>query len=325
MNNVTQVSKQFSLYDFLGYFIPGAVVIYIGVYILQSFEIYDQIIIDKPKYDSITLSVVFIVFSYVIGHAVNYLSSITIEKYSIWIFGYPSKYLLGKQNYNYFKSIKDCTLVHNRFVKCFLVKLVKFISILPYHEKILTNTFFRSIKCLKHYPYFISVFWRSLLWLFILPISLQDFIFGKIFKLRLLYTNPLDDKLIQIIKDKKRQLLLNLQIINKDEGDVDFDFNRVLYHYYFEKCQNHVSKFENYIALYGFTRSISMILNLACYVYVFMLFFQKLENIDIYNMIILILLLLFSYLFYMAFLKFYRKYTVECLMCLVIDEQLIVN
>ena len=43
----------------------------------------------------------FILVAYASGHVLSFLSSIFVEKYSIWSVGYPSKYLLGIKNKRY--------------------------------------------------------------------------------------------------------------------------------------------------------------------------------------------------------------------------------
>src|SRR5690606_4025075 len=42
----------------------------------------------------------FIVVTYSLGHIVSYLSSITIEKYSLYQFNYPSKFLLNQRPFS---------------------------------------------------------------------------------------------------------------------------------------------------------------------------------------------------------------------------------
>lgn len=95
----------FSLYDFLGYFVPGALMIYL------------YLIVDYIKTNSGTFKIskflastsdlkleqflFFIIISYAIGHLINFISSITVEKYANWKYDYPSKYLLGFEKKKY--------------------------------------------------------------------------------------------------------------------------------------------------------------------------------------------------------------------------------
>jgi len=95
----------FSLYDFLGYFVPGALMIYL------------YLIVDYIKTNSGTFKIseflastselkleqflFFVIISYAIGHLINFISSITVEKYANWKYDYPSKYLLGFEKNKY--------------------------------------------------------------------------------------------------------------------------------------------------------------------------------------------------------------------------------
>jgi hypothetical protein len=87
----------FSLYDFLGYFIPGATGLYLYLLISQLFndnQINIVSVIHSLNLDSIGLYLPFIIGSYILGHIISFISSITVEKYSVWKYSYPSKFLL---------------------------------------------------------------------------------------------------------------------------------------------------------------------------------------------------------------------------------------
>lgn len=87
----------FSLYDFLGYFIPGATGLYMYLLISQLFRsnhIDFNSIFSNLDLDSVGLYLPFIIGSYILGHVISFISSISIEKYSVWKYSYPSKFLL---------------------------------------------------------------------------------------------------------------------------------------------------------------------------------------------------------------------------------------
>ena len=98
----------FSIFDFLGYVFPGALALVIIAFFQQlpqltslskAFE--EGVVFIKGQNSSGTLgvleeTVIMTIISYVIGHIVAYLSSITVEKYSNWLFGYPSQFLLNE-------------------------------------------------------------------------------------------------------------------------------------------------------------------------------------------------------------------------------------
>jgi hypothetical protein len=85
--NLTKHMKQnpFSLYDFLGYLIPGSTLIYLFIIIenwtnnkvennLESIFSY----VSKYNFQEIFF---FIIIFYAIGHLLSFISSVTIEKY----------------------------------------------------------------------------------------------------------------------------------------------------------------------------------------------------------------------------------------------------
>ena len=102
-----EYKNPFSFYDFLGYFIPGALFCYLFVLAFGA-KVGDWIGLDF--FQGLSLfeqSIAFIIVSYVLGHIVNYLSTITIERYSIWSIGYPSKYIFGILPKGYFKTLDN--------------------------------------------------------------------------------------------------------------------------------------------------------------------------------------------------------------------------
>ena len=89
----------FSLYDFLGYLVPGTVFLFGSVLLhsvatsngwpsmawLHSFEMFSHA----------SLYVPFVFLSYLLGHVISFISAATIERFSIWTIGYPSRFLMG--------------------------------------------------------------------------------------------------------------------------------------------------------------------------------------------------------------------------------------
>ena len=100
----------FSVYDFLGYFVPGASIVY-GAIVVYGYtqagtapldSIHSVFAGSRPE-----LYIPFVIVSYVIGHLASFLSSISIERYSVWRHGYPSKYLLGQTSDSYWEKGKS--------------------------------------------------------------------------------------------------------------------------------------------------------------------------------------------------------------------------
>ena len=95
-------------------------------------------------------------------------------------------------------------------------------------------------------------------------------------------------------------------------------------HYNYEHYANHVRKYDNYIALYGFLRSLSLLCS-SIFIFLFAIEVKTINpgaSIDWNAVIILAALFCVTYLYYLGFIKFYRRYTLENLMSILVDEQL---
>jgi hypothetical protein len=176
---------------------------------------------------------------------------------------------------------------------------------------------------------------RLIVAIILLPISLGTLFFGKLCGLRISLVKKLDDVLVDAIKENQKYLLDFLHIStnnekkseNEDEDEEnieeDGDFHRIVYHYVYEHQNHHPAKLDNYVALYGFLRAITLISNCAFMV----LLVKALKSItfedgyvfDLQITIYLIALFLITYVFFLAFIKFYRRFTLESYMSLVTD------
>lgn len=274
----------FSVYDFLGYLIPGSILIYAYLIIdylkkKTSFELSEFIATFKDlELEGIFF---FIIISYTLGHLISFASSITIEKYANWRYSYPSKYLLDIEHKGYWLGCDNWK----------------------------------------------DVVWRIIMIVFLLPCVIFDWIFGQLFGFKRFYKKSLDDLLKDMIELKINRLLDKIGI-NKldnpeyfDDGNANgYDFHRIITHYAYENSKNHQAKMSNYVALYGFLRTLSLIFNLLTIYFFFRVYcFLEFTNV---NILILLILGGLSYLSFMAFMKFYRRYTLEGLMIIVIDEEI---
>jgi hypothetical protein len=265
----------FSVYDFLGYFIPGALTIYIlllsdGTKLNSVHDIID--VVSKNNEFQLDQLLLFIIASYSLGHLINFCSSITIEKYSIWKYNYPSKYLMDlKPNHKYWEG------------KCYILA-IKIVMII-----------------------------------IIFPVVVFDYLFGDLFKFKRFYTSNMDKYLIKAIKLKGLILLKKLGL-PKVKKLGDYDFHRIFSHYVYENSKNHQAKLTNYVALYGFLRSL-------CFLSVLFIWQILYVNLGVTSgeklSCVLLILSLMSYIFFMAFMKFYRRYSLESLMLIIVDKDLV--
>lgn len=275
------LKNPFSFYDFLGYLFPGLVCV---IFLKVVYSIDGEITLDSLFNQGLVTSfswkdtVQYTVLAYVVGHLISYFSSLTVEPYLIWSYGYPSVFLL---NENYNKNFFDIN-----------TKVGK------------TGTY-----C-----------WKLLVCILVFPICLASLFFGRLLHFRYYVLKPLDSYLQQNINKKIDSLLEKLKLSQRDN---DADVHRVLMHYNYEHYANHVRKYDNYIALYGFLRSLSL---LCSSIFIF-LFIAELKTIDSNDTIdwkaIFILSALFcvTYLYYLGFIKFYRRYTLENLMSILVDDK----
>lgn len=259
----------FSLYDFLGYFIPGALLLYMLSYInwpesalaiLQSVEAQ----LNNDNY------LLFIIVSYIVGHFVSFLSSITVEKYAIWVYGYPSKYLLNIKHDGFFNKSHPTT------------KMAK----------------------------------RVIIAIFLLPITVLYLFLDWLLNFSILKGRPLDQSVISLIEQHARKAVDKMDIENTQLAfdTKNEDFFTILYHYVLERNRNHYSKIQNYVALYGFLRCITLIFVLLFWVLIFAI--DRIPVSTILYIIILASISFISYVFFLAFKKFYRRYSQETLLAL---------
>ena len=274
----------FSVYDFLGYLIPGSIAIY-SFLIIDYLKKYNDYSIEgfakclgEFKFEGIFF---FIIISYILGHLLSFASSITIEKYANWSYGYPSKYLLNMKHKGYWKSANKWR----------------------------------------------DYFWRITLVIILIPCVIFDKILGQILGFKMFYQRGLDKLLRKLIVYKINTLFTEIgfgEVENYEDFDNgkgnSHDFHRVVTHYAYEHSKQHQAKMSNYVALYGFLRTLCLIFNLlAIYLFTRTLLYLEINFLNISSIIILSAL---SYLSFMAFMKFYRRYTLEGFMVITVDKNL---
>lgn len=211
------LKNPFSFYDFLGYLFPGLVcVIFMKVIYSMDSSVTIKTILDHGLVATFSWkdTVQYTVLAYVAGHLVSYFSSLTVEPYLIWSYGYPSKFLLEE---NYDKNFFEINQRVGRIG---------------------------------------TYLWKSLVCLLIFPICIASILFGRILRFKYYVLKPLDSYLRENIINKIDSLL---QLLKMTERNGHTDVHRVLMHYNYEKYNNHIRKYDNYVALYGFLRSLSLL------------------------------------------------------------------
>lgn len=199
-----------------------------------------------------------------------------------WTLGYPSSYLFDKHDeLGYFKICKEYDLEH------------KFGSIL----RSITRGLIRIIVLIILFPVFIG-----------------DFLVRKVCRLHDMYARPFENSLLMIVEENEKKILEKYTTADSDSTGDTF---RLIYHYAIEHSSNHLSKMQNYVALYGFTRTLTFIGCLLFWEWIILHVIKggrvnSLCMILTYkNFLILFGIFFITFFLYWDFNKFFRKFSME--------------
>lgn len=306
----------FSLYDFLGYLFPGLLTILIIFYmksIIDTTEVEDFISFSKfmntftngTNLQWWKSTMVLIVLSYVLGHIIAYFSSVSIEYFANKNFKYPSYYLLNNENRKYKDYLKTYFFDEVQFEKYRLVR---------------TTVFFKIEKIRERKGYG-KLLWRIILFIGLFPITGFFFSLGIFTGLNKFIVRPLDDYIRNSIKSKLNNLTSSLGIERPDVNS-NADLHRIVMHYVFLNITNSQKKTENYVAIYGFLRAISLI---GC-IYTDVIIYKGIMTIDFSLPIdwgaifVISVMIAVCNILFMGFIKFYRRFTLENYMALLTEK-----
>lgn len=290
----------FSFYDFLGYLFPGLVAMMLIVQIVflgtsapieDFFSIEKFIKIFKNGLNSNwwESTVIVVILAYIAGHIVAYLSSTIVEYFANRSFEYPSYYLLHENQTSFWGLWKEYFWVD--------VNLGNFL-------------------------------WRVLAFIVLFPISTVFFLLGTPFSIIKFIVRPLDEYVRNSIQNKLYKLSSKLQILRPDVNS-RADYHRIVMHYVYLNIPNCQRKADNYVAIYGFLRALTLI---ACLFSDYLLILQMetvwkcLRNNTVDFIVnstaiwILLCLILICNLLFMGFVKFYRRFTLENYMALLTEK-----
>lgn len=105
----------------------------------------------------------------------------------------------------------------------------------------------------------------------------------------------------------------NLDCLSDDDKNAEepIDYFRFIYHYTSENSKVHFGKIQNYVALYGFTRTMCFTTISLFWVLIAQLILYGYQGYMVYYMIGFFII---SGILYIDFNKFYRKFSLEVLM-----------
>lgn len=293
------MKNPFSIFDFLGYVFPGAFALMTIFYFVKMDPLnfvnpmqLNDVITEVKGWLKVSEPImscsVFLILSYVVGHLVAYVSSITVERFVIWWYGFPSEFLITDEG-RYWHFLHDgITMARGK-----------------------NHHYLRAI--------FRTYFLRIVISLLLFPILVPT-VFLKIFGGDIFLVKRLDAYLRDIILHKRKALFDKLSL----SAPVHYervDYHRVIYHYVYEHSGSHRQKMDNYVALYDFLRSMTLIF-VGIFMYVLGYGILIDNKLGVYYYWSLAGLLIVTYLFYMSFFKFYRRFSLEAFMCLVSASEL---
>ena len=254
----------FSLFDFLGYFFPGAFALLIiwSSYIVWTKEdilpisyLYDSIgyYSNGKSLDLVKIAVPFILCAYILGHLISYLSAITIEFFTNKAFGYPSLYLLSNQKKNVHHNFWYADFEYEpKTMWHFKIWIWKY----TFSGKFVAANFFRNLIL----NFDLRLIYRIFLWIIMFPVSIVvmgiNFISTPIVNF---VTRPQERYIVNCIEEKLFALADELGV-KRPPINLQCDFHRIVMHYVYVNCKECQSKVDNYVALYGFLRAITLIL-----------------------------------------------------------------
>lgn len=285
-----EVKNPFSLYDFLGYLFPGALALFI-IYTICKVNMDPCITVPFDYVDR------FVDFLRDEDKKVD-LTKVLIPFLIVsYMFGHLFAYL-SSLTIEYFTN-----------------------RIFGYPSKYLLGINGAETPWKRYWKNDSSQIWikRSIL-MIILIVLLPIAIIALFIKLvRDFVTRPLDTYLKKNINEKVNDLNkeLNMEVVLPEESK---DYHRLVMHYVYLNIQTSKNKTNNYLALYGYLRSTTLIMVLFTdwlfFVGAKSIWFNHDNDIDWASWIFFLSCWLISFISYMGFVKFYRRFTLENLMTL---------
>lgn len=123
-------------------------------------------------------------------------------------------------------------------------------------------------------------------------------------------------------KQKLRELSTTLNL-NVPDVNSKADYHRIVMHYVYLNIPQSQKKADNYVAIYGFLRAMTLI---ACLFSDYLLVTQVFAidfslPVNWQAIIMLVIVFLLTNILYMGFVKFYRRFTLENYMALLTEKK----
>lgn len=274
-------APQFTPYDIIGYLVPGLAMLALVDITIVYHHNHSEVSIEWliARYNSIKWqgAIPLILLGYYIGHLVSFLSASTLEKHAVWLHGHPMKFLLFSKVDNYFKMEKD----------------------------------------IKWYTFFFTFLIKILIFIFMIPCSWIELIFGKLLGLNRNYFKPFDKMLCDAASSAFANLCIRVKLdiaILEENHPSHYDIEKLSLHYALETAPAHIYSLRNYVAIYGFLRSMTFVCLVATWIvsyHLFIIVSWKYALLFQFGSGVIV------FISYGAFLKFYIRYHSETIMAII--------
>lgn len=289
----------FSLYDFIGYLIPGILfwgmlfytdLIFFKKTPIMDFFGVDDLIKHKSNIQYFAFLFPFILsILYLTGHVLALLSNITIEQFGRVInIGKASGYLISEISHN--KSLKEYAITYTGLTLTW--NPIKFIiNNLLWLQILIPETLFVYLIC-------------------IVPQRKNNLCIEAFYKKENLYIpNFSREKIKKLIEEHFEGTFETSKITGNSN-----EYFHYIYHYVLENAEQHVMKIQNYVALYGFLRNTLMVSLLISTFILFSYFFASVYKFNIF--LLFIILLVCNFILFYGYIKFERRYNEEVIFAL---------
>lgn len=279
-------SPQFSAYDFLGYLLPGLVLIGLidcsWLFHSQKTVLTWELMISRYATLSWDNAIPLALLGYFLGHMVSFASSILVEDHATRMHGHPACFLVRHVTIRYFFS--------GKFEK-------------PRRLNVICKVALKGVVLL-----------------FVMPIWWVEYIFSSWLGLSRQLNAPINPMLRMCIKAAEDRLLTALDVKTprgkrptrrNDELHWGNGLEKLALHYALEMAPAHLFTLRNYVVLYGFLRAMTLILLVVLWMAAGHLF---LKGCLLHGLIVLLLGGIAICPCYGAYLKFWTRYHREALM-----------
>ena len=275
---MTPKTPNFTAYDFLGYTVPGLAAIALLdasiFYHSKGTHFTFDLAVSRYLHLNLASLVPVLLISYLIGHILGFVSSVLIEKHATWMHGVPTNYLLGHGKHSGYFDTAGEVPIASKFLRILSAAMIA-------------------------------------------PVSVIDGFLTKVIPLSKNYIRPLDPILVEASASAHSAILkkldVNLEKYSEEQLD-SFDVHKLTIHCSLEAAPAHVSSLRNYVVLYGFLRSVTLLMIISFWVIMIHLhghfhWWQITMSLG--------LMAIICFVCYAAYLKFRVRYHTEGIMALI--------